>query len=59
MKFPWCFDHDRKFRMPILISHVSIKFQADNNVLASPEAGQGNCLSYVLAPSSLSCEPEG
>ena len=25
-------------------NHVSIKLQADSNILASPEAGQGNCL---------------
>ena len=33
--------------------HISIKFQADSNILASPEAGRGNCLPYVLAPPSL------
>ena len=38
--------------------HISIKLQADNNILASPEAGRGNCLP-LLAPPSLSCEPEG
>ena len=36
-------------------SHISIKLQADSNILASPEAGRGNCLPYVLAPLSLSC----
>ena len=30
-------------------SHISIKLQADSNILASPEAGRGNCLPYVLA----------
>ena len=40
-------------------SHISIKLQADSNILASPEAGWGNCLPYVLAPPSLSCEPGG
>ena len=40
-------------------SHMSIKLQADSNILASPEAGQGNCLPYVLAPPSLSCESGG
>ena len=40
-------------------SHVSIKLQADSNILVSPEAGQGNCLPYVLAPPSLSCDSEG
>ena len=37
-------------------SHISIKLQADSNILASPEAGRVNCLPYVLAPPSLSCE---
>ena len=37
-------------------NHVSIKLQADSNILASPEAGQGNCLPYVLALLSLSCK---
>ena len=36
-------------------SHISIKLQTDSNTLVSPEAGRGNCLSYVLAPPSLSC----
>ena len=40
-------------------SHISIKLQADSNILASPEAGRGNCLFYVLAPPSLSCESGG
>ena len=40
-------------------SHISIKLQADSNILASPEAGRGNCLPYVLAPPSLSCESGG
>ena len=40
-------------------NHISIKFQADNSILASPEAGRGNCLAYVLAPPSLSCESGG
>ena len=39
-------------------SHIS-KLQADSNILVSPEAGRGNCLPYVLAPPSLSCESEG
>ena len=37
-------------------SYISIYLQADSNILASPEAGQGNCLPYVLAPPSLFCE---
>ena len=37
-------------------SQISIKLQADSSILASPEAGRGNCLPYVLAPPSLSCE---
>ena len=40
-------------------SHIFIKLQADSNILASPEAGRGNCLPYVLAPPSLSCESGG
>ena len=40
-------------------THISIKLQADSNILASPEAGRGNCLPYVLAPPSLSCESGG
>ena len=27
-------------------SHIFIKLQEDSNILASPEAGQGNCLPY-------------
>ena len=37
-------------------SHIFIKFKAERNILASPEAGQGNRLPYVLAPPSLSCK---
>ena len=37
-------------------SHISIKLQADSNILVSPEAGQGNFLPYVLVPPLLSCE---
>ena len=37
-------------------SHISIKFQADSNNFATLETGQGNCLPYVLEPSSLFCE---
>ena len=37
-------------------SHICIKLQADSNILTSPKVGQGNCLPYVLAPPSLSCE---
>ena len=40
-------------------NHIFIKFQTDSNILASPEAGRGNCLPYVLAPPSLSCESGG
>ena len=28
-------------------SNISIKFLGDSNILASPEAGRGNCLPYV------------
>ena len=40
-------------------SHISIKLQADSDILASPEAGWKNSLPYVLAPPSLSCESGG
>ena len=40
-------------------SHISVKLQSDGNILVSPEAGRGNCLPYVLAPPSLSCESGG
>ena len=40
-------------------SHISIKLQADSSILVSPEAVRGNCLPYVLAPPSLSCESGG
>ena len=29
-------------------SHISIKFQMDSNILASPEASRGNCLMLIL-----------
>ena len=32
---------------------------ADSNILASLEAGWGNCLPYVLVPLSLSCKSGG
>ena len=41
------------------LNHISIKLQADSNILACPEAGRGNCLPYVLAPPSLSCKSGG
>ena len=34
-------------------SHIFIKFEPDSNILASPKAGLGNSLPYVLAPPSL------
>ena len=40
-------------------SHISIKFEAGSNILASPKAGPGNCLPYVLAPPSLCRESGG
>ena len=40
-------------------SHISIKLQVDSNILASLEAGRGNCLANVLAPPSLSCKSGG
>ena len=40
-------------------SHISIKLQADTNILTSPEVGRGNSLPYVLTPPWLSCESGG
>ena len=40
-------------------SNISTKLLADGNILASSEAGRGNCLLYILAPPSLSCESGG
>ena len=37
-------------------SHISIKLQANSNILAPPEAGRDNCLHYLLTPPSLFCE---
>ena len=28
-------------------NHISTKLLADSNILASPEAGRGNCLPYI------------
>ena len=39
-------------------NHISVKLQADSNILVSLEAGWGNCIPYVLVPLSLSCESE-
>ena len=39
--------------------HISIKSQTNRNIMASPEAGRGNCLPYVLALPSLSSESGG
>ena len=36
-------------------SHI-FKLQVNRNILASPEAVWGNCLSYVLVPPLLSCK---
>ena len=49
----------RSWQAVLNYSHISIKLQADSNILASPEAGRGNCLPYLLAPPSLSCESGG
>ena len=43
----------------LYFNHISIKLQVDSNILESPEAGQANCLPYVLAPLSLPCESGG
>ena len=40
-------------------SHISINLQADSNILASLEAGRGNCLPYILVSLSLSCKSGG
>ena len=40
-------------------SYISIKLQADSNILVYLEAGRGNCLTDVLAPLPLSCESGG
>ena len=40
-------------------SNISIILQADSNILASSEARRVDCLFYVLAPPSLSCESGG
>ena len=40
-------------------SHISIKLQADSNILASAEAGRDNCLPYVLATAPFFCESGG
>ena len=45
--------------LKIVERYISIKLQADSNILASPEADRGNCLPYVLAPRSLSCKSGG
>ena len=40
-----------------LITVISLlKLQANSNILAFPEAGQGNYLLYVFAPLWLSCK---
>ena len=39
--------------------HISIKLQADSNILVSLEAGRSNCLPYILVPLSLSCKSGG
>ena len=31
-------------------SNISIKLQADSNILSSPEAGRGNCLMVIAYP---------
>ena len=49
----WC------WQIVLNYNHISIKSQADSNILVSPEAGRSNCLPYILAPPSLSCESEG
>ena len=38
---------------------ILIKFQADSNILLTPEVDLGNCLPYVFEPPSFSCQSEG
>ena len=40
-------------------SHICIKLKVDSNILASSEAGLGNCLSYESVPLLLSCKSGG
>ena len=49
----------RSWQAVLNYSNISTKLLADSNILASPEAGGGNCLPYVLAPPPLSCESGG
>ena len=49
----------RSWQAVLSCSHISIKLQADSNILASPEAGRGNCFFYISALPSLSCESGG
>ena len=43
----------------VCIGGVWVSKQIYRKDMASPEAGRGNCLPYVLAPPSLSCESGG
>ena len=43
----------------LYFNHISIKLQADSNILASPEVDWSNCLPYVLEPLSLSSKLGG
>ena len=47
------------WQVVINYSHISIKLQADSNILVLSEAGRDNCLPYLLAPPSLSCKSGG
>ena len=49
----WCWQAVLNYK------YILIKFQTDSNISASPEAGRGNLLPYVLAAPSLSRESEG
>ena len=37
----------KKVLLRASVSPISTKLLADSNILASPEAGRGNCLPYV------------
>ena len=45
----------------VKLKNQNEKFQLDSNILACPEAGQGNCLTVVLCitPTTPSCKSEG
>ena len=48
-----------KLRKVFVHTSLNHPVQADSNILASLEAGRGNCVPYVLVPPLLSCESGG